>query len=268
MHRGLVVLAGVLGVIGLCLAPALRTGAAPRGSDAETRYNACMDEIGADANKALATAEDWAKKGGGDPARHCAAAARMALGRFAEAAQELEALARDESKKTAASPALAASLWGQAAHAWLSADEPARAEAAATGGLALLPRNPALLTLRARAKGGQQHFVDAIPDLDQAIAADAASPEAYVYRASALRQSGVLDRASADLDKALSIDPQQPEALLERGIVRLLQGDEAGARADWQTLTQSAPKTPAAEEARLNLERLDKTREKSRQDGG
>ena len=67
-----------------------------------------------------------------------------------------------------------------------------------------------------------------------------------------------VDQAAADLDTALSLDPQQPEALLERGIVRRLQGNNAGARADWHTLTETSPKTPAAESARLNLERMDK----------
>ena len=67
-----------------------------------------------------------------------------------------------------------------------------------------------------------------------------------------------LKSAAADLDQALSLDPRHPEALLERGIVRGLKGDGDGARADWRTLIDDEPNTPAAEQARLNLQRLDK----------
>ena len=100
-------------------------------------------------------------------------------------------------------------------------------------------------------------FAEAIADLDQAIAADPKLADAYVFRASALRQEGALDSAAADLDKALALDPRHPEALLERGIIRGLKGDDTGARADWRTLVDADPKTPAAEQARRNLEQID-----------
>lgn len=223
-------------------------------TNAEPRYRACMDQVASDAGKALRMAEAWRKEGGGVPARHCAAAAEMALGRFSEAGEALEVLAADSSRDR---PALRASLYGQAAHAWLAADKPDRAEFAATQALALAPGNAGLLVLRARARAGQHRLGEAISDLDRAIAADPSSVDAYVFRASALRQQQALESAAADLDQALSLDPRHPEALLERGIVRGLKGDEAGARADWQTLIDVDPKTPAAEQARRNLERID-----------
>lgn len=224
------------------------------GNNAEPRYRACMDQVGSDATKALRIAEAWRKQGGGDAARHCVAAAEMALGRFAQAGETLDALARGGARE---SPMLRASLFAQAAHAWLAADMPDRAEVAATHALALAPGDAGVLVLRARSRAGQQRFGEAISDLDQAIAADPNSADAYVFRASALRQQQALDSAAADLDKALALDPRHPEALLERGIVRLLKGDGEGARADWRTLVTADPNTPAAEQARLNLERMD-----------
>lgn len=224
-------------------------------ANAEPRYRACMDQVGSDAGKALRIAEAWQKQGGGDAARHCAAAAEMALGRFARAGDTLDALARDSSRDT---PMLRASIFAQAAHAWLAADMPDRAEVAATHALALAPGDSGVLILRARARAGQRRFGEAISDLDQAIAADPNSADAYVFRASALRQQQALDSAGADLDKALALDPRHPEALLERGIIRGLKGDDAGARADWRTLVDADPKTPAAEQARRNLELMDK----------
>lgn len=232
-------------------ASATKTSAA----NAESRYHACMDQVGSNAAKALQTAEAWRKQGGGDAARHCAGAAEMALGRFAQAGETLEALARGGSRD---SPLLRASLFAQAAHAWLAADLPDRAEVASTHALALAPGDAGVLVLRARSRAGQRRFAEAIADLDQAIAADPKLADAYVFRASALRQEGALDSAAADLDKALALDPRHPEALLERGIIRGLKGDDTGARADWRTLVDADPKTPAAEQARRNLELMNK----------
>lgn len=248
-------LAGVLLLAATSIAVAAPQGEAAEG---EKRYRACMQTVATDAHQALADARAWAKAGGGHPARHCAAAADMALGQYGEAAEALQGLAREDGAGMSPNPVLRASLWGQAAHAWLAADRPAQAEAAATEGLRLLPRNADLLVLRARARVEQNRLGDAYLDLDEAIRLNPSLADAYVFRASVLRRQGVLDRAAADLDKALALDPDQPEALLERGILRRLEGDEPGARADWQKLGAVAPRTPAAEAARLNLEKTQK----------
>jgi tetratricopeptide (TPR) repeat protein len=238
----------------LLLPAAANAAAAAKGGavGAERRYQNCMAQVGTDAHKALRSAEDWQNRGGGDAARHCAAAAEMELGRYAQAAGTLDTLAGE----TTAVPVLRASLFGQAAHAWLAADEPKLAEASATNALTLVPGDTGLLLLRARALAGQRRFADAITDLDQAITIDPQLADAYVYRASAMRQDDALVSAELDLDKALALDPQHPEALLERGILRRIKGDDAGARDDWQALVAAAPKSPAAEQARLNLERM------------
>jgi tetratricopeptide (TPR) repeat protein len=252
MLRGLLAAIVVVHLATTAPAQAAQPGAA---TSPEQRYGACMDQVASDAAKALQTAESWRNQDGGDAALHCAAAAEMALGRFTEAAERLDALAHNGSSDK---PILRASLYGQAAHAWLSADRPDQAEFAATQALALAPGDARLLVLRARARAGQHRLGEAMGDLDRAITADPSAADAYVFRASALRQQKALDSAAADLDQALSLDPRHPEALLERGIVRLLKGDVAGARADWQALIDGDPKTPAAEQARLNLQRMDK----------
>ena len=107
--------------------------AAPPGAalGAEQRYRACMDQVASDASKALQTAEAW-QAGWRRRGAALRAAAEMALGRFAEAAETLEALAHSGSPEKSI---LRASLYGQAAHAWLSADRPDQAEFAATQGL-------------------------------------------------------------------------------------------------------------------------------------
>ena len=61
----------------------------------------------------------------------------------------------------------------------------------------------------------------------------------------------------ADVNTVLMRDPIHPEALLERGILRRLNDDNAGARADWLKLLEIAPHSSAATAARANLERMD-----------
>ena len=175
--------------------------APPRGTatEAEKRYRACMDAVATDARRALTEAQAWVKAGGGDPAMHCAAAADMALGHYAEAAEALQALARQGGPEIAGNPVLRASLWGQAAHSWLAADRPEQAEAAAGEGSRLMPRDAGLLVLRARALAAQNRIGDAYVDLDRAIILDPSLADAYVFRASALRRQGALDPAAADL---------------------------------------------------------------------
>ncbi len=250
----------------LCLLAALPADAREDMQKPEIRYRACMAMVESDPQQALETAQDWRKKGGGQPAGHCEAAAAFALGRFIDAATDLEALARGPRAPNADATVddprtiqlLRASLWAQAAHAWLSADRPEEAERAAAEAQKLQPRDPSPLVLHARALAAQHRWIEAVADLDRAINLNPKLADAYVFRASALRQMRALDRAATDLDAALALDPQHPEALLERGILRRLQGNDAGARADWTALVAAAPKTPAAEEARLNMEKMDK----------
>jgi len=260
-------LAAAIAAVTITAVTSALPAAAARNDDGspEARYRACMTLVDVDSQLAWETALEWRKKGGGDPAGHCAAAAAFALGRFVDAAEGLEALAASARRKDGlgnrreARPGdgvLRASLWAQAAHAWLSADQPERAERAAGEAMSLAPRDPGPLLLRARALAAQQRFAEASTDLDRAIALDSKLADAYVFRASALRRQRGYDRAAADLAAALALDPGHPEALLERGILRRLQGDDAGARADWTALLATAPKSPAAEQARLNLEKM------------
>jgi tetratricopeptide (TPR) repeat protein len=244
---------GIAAAVQLMLVSGASAASSASGPSPEQRYRTCMQQVETDPSAALTAAKSWQSKGGGAPASHCLAAAQIATGRFAEAAAGLEALARET---TSGSKVLRASLWGQAAHAWLSADEPARAATAAGEGLSLVPDDPRLLVLRARGLAGDGHFAEAIGDLDRAIAERPDDADALVFRASALRRENAIDRARADLDRALALDPRHPEGLLERGIIRRITGDDAGARSDWEALVAAAPKSAAAEQARLNLERM------------
>src|ERR1700674_1114577 len=84
------------------------------------RYHDCMTQARQVPAKAYETAIAWQKKGGGAAAGHCAAVALIGLGRYSAAAQSLEKLAADQAKTR---KDLGAGLYGQAAQAWLLAND-------------------------------------------------------------------------------------------------------------------------------------------------
>ena len=56
-----------------------------------------------------------------------------------------------------------------------------------------------------------------------------------------------------DVDHALALEPSNPEALLLRGNLRAADGNQDGARADWQMVTKVDPDTANARAASDNL---------------
>ena len=238
------------------LAVAALTAVAPAfGQSAdESEYAACLKLLDHDAEAAFESALAWRDVGGSAPARHCAALALVRLGRPAEAATRLEALAADMAD---ARPWLRAGVLAQAGQAWLTADQPERANAAFTAALEITPDAPELYIDRAQALARAGAFWAAIDDLGQAIELAPGRADAYAFRASAYRYVDNPDLALDDAERALALAPDDPIALLERGNIRRLRGDDAGARADWIRVLSVAPGGRAAADARTNLERLD-----------
>jgi Flp pilus assembly protein TadD len=212
-------------------------------------FERCTGLLRLDPQGALTYAERWANEGGGEGARHCQALAMLGLGEPDQAAQRLETLA---GQSRAANPARAA-LFAQATQAWLLAGEANRAFGAATMALTLAPEDPDLLIDRAVVLGGMSRYGEAIEDLDRALTLDPTRAEALVFRAAAHRHRDERVLAARDIDLALSLQANNAEALLERGIIRQLQGDAAGARADWEATIRLAPATTAADLAAQNL---------------
>ncbi|MBI0535338.1 hypothetical protein D9599_07125 [Roseomonas sp. KE2513] len=212
-------------------------------------YEECLGKLRDDAQGALAFAEAWAARDGGDGARHCSALALLALGEAERAAGRLEALGR----AGRAGAAARAVVLGQAGQAWMVAGQPVRAHGAFTLALGLTPDDPELLVDRAIAAGTLRRFGDALADADRAVALDGQRVEALVFRAAALRLLERPQEALRDIERALAIEPGSPEALLERGILRQLGGDEAGARADWESVVAASPGSGAADLAEQNL---------------
>lgn len=242
-----VIAAAMLTAGGAAAKPAERDAA---DAAAAKRYRECLAGVGEDPFAAVTAAKRWLDGGGGDPARHCLAAGKLALGQNRDAALELQMLA----DRPAIPAARATALLAQAGEAWLRAGEPDRASAAFGRAVGLDPGNSALRIDRARAEVEAGRLAAAIDDLGLVIDTDPLRVEAYVLRAGALRRKGALDRAAADVATALSLDPRSPEVLLERGLLRLAAGDQGGGEADLRQLIARSPGSAAAAMARRRLE--------------
>ncbi len=249
--------AGLFGVA-LLFAAVVGPAAAQTNTVEAAQYRACLAKTESNPDVAYDDALVWRDQGGGVPAQHCAALALVALGKYAEAATRLAALA-----EVSGGRAMAPALLGQAGNAWLLAEFPSNAlsvlsAALTTGVQKLAPQEEADLRIdRARALAALERWAEAENDLGKALSLDPERAAAYVFRATARRMENKLDLALEDLQLALALGPKDPAALLERGIVYRLQEKPELARADWLAAIAAEPEGKAAEAARGNLEKLD-----------
>jgi len=220
----------------------------PRLTDAP-EYERCLDMLDDDPEGARSLADSWALQGGGEGAEHCAALATLTLGEAERAAEALERIAA----RSQAGIAARAAVFGQAGEAWMAAGRPLRAHAALTLALALVPADPELLTERAMTSLALDRPGDALDDLERAIIGDPSRVDIWVLRASALRRLDRIGPAAASIAQALRLESENVEAMLERGIIRQIQGDAAGARADWERVIELAPDGSTADLAAQNM---------------
>ena len=216
-------------------------------------YAACMKLTQSEPEEAFESALAWRDRGGGDPAKHCIAAALIGLKFHKEGAERLETLAQEMK----AEPAFRARVFDQAGQAWLTAGQAQRARDVLTAGLRLNGNSVTLLMSRAQAFAADKLYYDAIDDLNRVLELNPEWADAYVFRAAAYRFAESLELAEQDVDEALRREPDHVEGLLEKGIIERLLNRKEGARQAWMRLLELAPDSPAADAARANLEKMD-----------
>lgn len=209
-------------VTGILVAAAIALSTAPaRAQDwtgtVEERYRACLDRVASEPEEAYEDALQWRGEGGGARAKHCVAAALVALDHPEEGATLLEDAADAPDGGTAQ---MRGEMLRQAAEAWLSVGDSGKAEHALTRGLAYQPGRADLLVDRAIALGLQKEFRRAADDLSGALASDPTNVEAMRLRAEAYLQLGRLDAAETDITRALALAPDDVESHLVRGRLR------------------------------------------------
>jgi len=217
---------------------------------AENRYERCMEAAQTQPEEGLDQALAWHEETGSTAARHCAATALGALGRFAEAAEHQRAVA-DAVDEQGRPPVLAELGW-----LWMLAGEPARAEAAQSEALSINGDDLELRVDRAIARAELQQWWDAIDDLNKAHELDPEQTEVLVLRAEAYRRVEAQELALDDLERVLALEPEDVEALMQRSLVRYEQGDREGAVEDWRKVIEIDPDTEAGQAAQQNLEQL------------
>ncbi len=244
------ILAFAVGAAALLLTPPGDTVASEEDAG---RYSECMSLARTAPEEAQKKALEWTRQGGGDAADHCLAVALLGLGRYEMSARSLEALSERTRK---ARPSLSVELLGQAANAWLIAGKPQAAYAAQTRALKERPGDVEILIDRSIALASSARYWEALDDLNAVLDLAPGRVDALIFRAAAYRRLDTLELAEDDIARVLGLAPENVDGLLERGIIRRLKGDIGGAQADWMAILRIAPDSPAAEYARLNIEKI------------
>lgn len=190
----------------------------PQGSP---RFETCLAQIEADPGAAYESAMAWANEARALEAYHCAALALIDMGRPEQAARRLESLALAAEGQ---SPGVQISLYSQAGHAWILANEPSRARSAFTRViLGLAPASPQLpdaLIDRAIAYGEEGDHRMAEEDLSRALDLRPNDALALRLRALSRMRQNAFDLALADAEAALRLEPNNVDAALALGHVR------------------------------------------------
>ena len=216
-------------------------------------YQQCIELVQKSPSQAEKLARNWREHGGGVAAMHCHALALTALRRYAEAARELDGVARD---RDVVNPGDRADLLDQAGNAWMLAAQPANALGEFSAALNESPRNMDARVDRARARAALGDWAGADSDLSAAILEDQNRADLLVLRAHARWCLGHKEDAATDIVRALTIYPNYPPALVERGEMKFDAGDAKGARDDWKKAASSGDSS-AAMAAKRDLDALD-----------
>jgi len=81
--------------------------------------------------------------------------------------------------------------------------------------------------------------------------------EGWLLQATLLRRLDRLGEAQAAITRAATLAPKDPEVGLEAGVIAVLDGRDAAARASWESVIALDPATPFAETARGYLAQLE-----------
>jgi len=247
---------------------------AQSGAD-EKRYSTCMDLAVRAPDKAINQALVWQGEQGGIPARHCEALGLFYLKEYMESAARLEHIAEDMrvgkdmpvrmGKRMVATASMLADMYGQAANAWLMADEIVRAESAIDAALSLTVngsiQESELLVDRARIAAADEDFDAALKDLEKAQLLDPGRKDILVLIAASARGTGSFLKASQALDEYQRLFPNRTDGHLERGNLYDAQGMTSAARISWLKVLSYGEVGSDADAARANLERIDLVKE-------
>lgn len=232
--------------------------AAPKpASEGDAVLNACLKQANDDPAAGAGQALDWISRGGDWRARQCLGYAYAQRGDFAAATS---VFARAASEADVARDVGAASIWALAGNAALADGDSVTATrhfdaALARATLTELALGEVHLD-RARARVATGDLAGANADLESARVLAAADPLTWLLSATLARRQDDLVAASTYIAETARLAPIDPAVMLEAGNIAILSGQEAAARANWQSVVAAAPQSAEADSARDNLSRL------------
>lgn len=203
-------------------------------------HAACAALARKDPTAAAEVARRWSDQGGGAPAAHCLALADLAAGRPRLAAIRLAELAE---RSDSGDALVRARLFGQAALAFVEAEDMAGAEAALLAASPLAPNSGEIDLYAARVHVAAGRYQAAIDAVDRAERLQLVSPAGYVARARARVALQQLSEAAQDVVEALKLDSLNIDALTLRGDLSQ-QGVEIAVAVRPKTEPLATPKTP------------------------
>lgn len=230
----------------------LLLGATP--AQAVEDYDACLDLIAADAEAAVRQAGDWARFGGGAPARHCYALSLIEIGAPFNAADELIGIAVEEPDL---SDEARADILVQAGELLIDGDDTVTAALVANQARQLAPRHAGAIGLSAAVQLANGEIRKALVDLDRALAIDNDRVLLLLRRASAYRRLGNGVAARDDASYASELQPDDASAWLERGRAESLLDDRRSARSSFLRAIELDRAGKIGRAAQLALQRMD-----------
>lgn len=172
---------------------------------AETDQNLtrCLHRAEQSPDYAVAEAQAWLKKGGGDQAKVCHAFAQFHRGEFEAAASEFAFLA---AKKEKGNPSQSVSFHTQAGLSAMRAGNFKMAEAEYSAALRIEPHDPDIWLDRATLLAGNERYWEALEDVNRALEIMPDMPEAIKLRAQVRTKLGQKSAAISDFEYARSIE--------------------------------------------------------------
>jgi tetratricopeptide (TPR) repeat protein len=222
----------------------------------------CLDQIGADPARAHTMAQIRRSQTTGTDrvlANHCLGTAASALGLWDDARSAF----LDARAETPADEIRARARFGMmAGNAALASGDTAGAlgllgeaeSEARTAGSAPLQALAAMDRARALVALGREE--EALAALETATSLAPESAEGWLLKATLLRRLERLEPAQTAIETAARLAPTSPDIGLEAGVIAVLGGRDAAARASWESVIALQPESLAAGAAKSYLEQL------------
>jgi tetratricopeptide (TPR) repeat protein len=229
---------------------------------APSRLDACLMAAASDPAQGEASAGAWLKQAkGSDQAQPhlCLGAAYSAQQRWDDAEQEF-LMGRDIAATS--DHLLRARLGAMAGNSELAAEaadralpllDVAHADALAAGNSHLAGD---IAIDRARALVALKRDGDAVTALSEARSASPNNGLGWLLSATLSRRMGQLVQAQAQIETAAQLLPRDADLGLEAGVIAVLAGRNGAAAKSWQSVLDTAPRSPQAETARGYLAQL------------